>query len=123
MKKILFIPLLFVCCLGISQSSVIGKPIFLQKFAIAQYQFIEEMNWKDAKAACAKLGNGWRLPTADELKVMYKYKDKIGNFNERLYWSSTGGVMDFGGAGYFPDKIEGIRFQFFTIYVRAVKSL
>lgn len=81
------------------------------------------MNWKDAKAACAKLGNGWRLPTADELKVIYKYKEQIGNFNDSLLWSSTGGVFDFGGGMYFPDKIEGIGFQFFKINVRAVKSV
>ena len=91
MKKLLIIPMLFACYMGMCQASVIGKPIRLQKSEVAQYDFIEEMNWKDAKAACAKLGKGWRLPTKDELAVMYRYKDKIGGFANVYYWSSTEG--------------------------------
>ena len=89
MKKLLIISMLFASYLGMSQGSIIGKPIRLQKFEVAQYDFIEEMNWKDAKAACASLGKGWRLPTKDELNVMYRYKDKIGGFTNYFYWSST----------------------------------
>ncbi len=36
------------------------------------------MNWDDAKEACENLGDGWRLPTKDELNILYKNKDKIG---------------------------------------------
>ena len=89
MKKLLIIPMLFACYMGMCQASVIGKPIRLQKFEVAQYDFIEEMNWKDAKAACAKLGKGWRLPTKDELNLLYINKDKIGGFANDYYWSSA----------------------------------
>ena len=89
MKKLLIIPMLFACYMGMCQASVIGKSIRLQKFEVAQHDFPKEMNWKDAKAACAKLGKGWRLPTIDELNVMYKYKHKIGGFERYYYWSST----------------------------------
>ena len=37
-----------------------------------------EMNWDDAMKACADLGDGWRLPTKDELNILYKNKYKIG---------------------------------------------
>ena len=47
------------------------------------------INWKDAKKACADLGGGWRLPTKDELNVLYENKDKIGGFADDSYWSST----------------------------------
>jgi formylglycine-generating enzyme required for sulfatase activity len=30
-----------------------------------------EINWEDAKAYCAHIGNGWRLPTIDELENLY----------------------------------------------------
>ena len=70
-------------------ASVIGKPISLQKFVVAQYDFIEEMSWGDAKAACAKLGEGWRLPTKNELNLLYQNKDKIGGFANFIFWSST----------------------------------
>ena len=90
MKKLLIIPMLFICSMVIGQSKkIIGKPIRLQKFEVAQYDFIEEMTWEKAKAKCAKLGKGWRLPTKDELNVMYKNKDKIGGFAKDDYWSST----------------------------------
>ena len=91
MKKLLIIPMLFMCSIVIGQSKeIIGNPIKIEKFEVAQYDFPNRMNWKDAKAECAKLGKGWRLPTKDELNVMYKYKDKIGGFAGNYYWSSTG---------------------------------
>ena len=39
--------------------------------------------------ACAALGGGWRLPTKDELNILYENKDKIGGFASNNYWSST----------------------------------
>ena len=47
------------------------------------------MSWDDAKKACADLGDGWRLPTKDELNVLYENKDEIGGFANNSYWSST----------------------------------
>ena len=50
------------------------------------------MTWEDAKKACAALGDGWRLPTKDELNILYENKDKIGGLIHQLrspYWSST----------------------------------
>ena len=47
------------------------------------------MNWDDATKACADLGEGWRLPTKDELNVLYENKDEIGGFANSDYWSST----------------------------------
>ena len=57
-----------------------------------QAQDLPKLNWNDAVKACAALGEGWRLPTQDELNVMYQKKDAIGGFcQEPLagYWSST----------------------------------
>ena len=58
-----------------------------------------DANWFDAKdmvndtskhdANGAKF-NDWRLPTKDELNLIYKQKDSIGGFPQTgLYWSST----------------------------------
>lgn len=57
---------------------------------VARDDFPEEMSWKDAKNACKSLGRGWRLPTTDELKVMYGelHKKGQGNFRSTYYWSS-----------------------------------
>jgi hypothetical protein len=122
MKKLLIIPMLFACYMGMCQSSVIGKPIRLQKFEVAQYDFIEEMNWKDAKSACAKLGKGWRLPTENELSVMYKYKDRIGGFANKGYWSSTEKNNDIAWGKFFEFGSEGYDYKDRNYNVRAVRA-
>ncbi|MRH99634.1 TIR domain-containing protein [Kriegella sp. EG-1] len=51
------------------------------------------MSWKSAMQINEQLGDGWRLPTQIELKMMYNTIGKGGNnsgdFAEELYWSST----------------------------------
>ena len=50
------------------------------------------MNCDEAKAACDKIGEGWRLPTKDELNILYHNRSKIGGFETYAsYWSSTEG--------------------------------
>ena len=83
------------------------------------------MNWNDAVKACADLGDGWRLPTKDELYILYKNKDKIGGFADFKYWSSTegnfanAGFEDFANAG-FKDFGYG-KFNY-NYCVRAVRA-
>jgi regulator of replication initiation timing len=48
-----------------------------------------KMEWDDAKRACADLGDGWRLPTRNELNILYINKDKIGGFEDYGGWSSA----------------------------------
>lgn len=47
------------------------------------------MHWHKAKKACARLGDGWRLPTKEELMILYENKDIIGGFINLAYWSSS----------------------------------
>ena len=51
------------------------------------------MNWDDATIACAKLGNGWRLPTKDEVDLLKINRLKV-DFNKG-YWSSLEEEGDF----------------------------
>lgn len=64
-----------------------------KKGLIASKKDLERMTWEDAKEACAALGNGWRLPTKNELQTMYRIigpgADDIGNFKGDFYWSSS----------------------------------
>jgi regulator of replication initiation timing len=48
-----------------------------------------DMKWDEAMKICAYLGEGWRLPTKDELHVLFWNKDKIRCFASANYWSST----------------------------------
>ena len=67
---------------------------------VANKDFTNVMNWWDAIKACKKLGNGWRLPSIDELGAMYEqlHKQDKGNFKNEWYWSSsTSGRTTWGG--------------------------
>ena len=46
------------------------------------------MTWDEAISACAKLGEGWRLPTKKELNYMYKNNLKNFRLENYFYWSS-----------------------------------
>lgn len=50
----------------------------------------DHYNWVMAKVTCDALGDGWRLPTKDELNQLYINRAVIGSFNSNnCYWSST----------------------------------
>ena len=124
MKKLLIIPMLFICIIVIGQSKkIIGKPIKIENLEVAQYDFLEKMNLFDAKAACTRLGKDWRLPTKDELNVMYKNKDKIGGFANGYYWSSTEEGYDYAWKQTFNNGLEGYNCsRDYFCNVRAVRT-
>ncbi len=81
------------------------------------------MNWDDAKKACEKLGNGWRLPTMEELNLLYKYRDTLGGFKNN-YWSGKEYTINYvcylgwnGIANKYGDK------NWTSLSVRAVRDL
>jgi len=65
------------------------------------------MEWVEAQEACADLGDGWRLPTKGELKVLYKNKDKIGGFDIFFYWSSAPDVYEHAWGMLFEERSLG----------------
>ena len=96
MKKLLIIPMLFMCSMVIGQSKkIIGKPIKIENLEVAQHDFPESMYLPDAKKIASDIGDGWRVPTIKELKLLYINRYKIGGFNTdknndiTLYISST----------------------------------
>jgi len=70
------------------QLKVIGKPKKIEKMEIAQFDFPMRLPLWEAKRICELIGGGWRLPTKDELNVMYENKDVLGGLIGD-YWSST----------------------------------
>jgi hypothetical protein len=90
-------------------------------------------NWYDTEAmvndaskhdANGAKFNDWRLPTIDELKLVYLLKQSIGGFIDTIYWSSSwdayGAVwnLQFGGNGNLPDNESPIN----VFNVRAVRA-
>jgi hypothetical protein len=126
MKKLLIIPMLFMCSMVIGQSKkIIGNPIKIENLEVAQHDFPNRMTGDDAKAACAKLGEGWRLPTKDELNFLYQNKDKIGGFASSYYWSSTESNDNGVWKQYFYNGLQVINYSYskYTKFiVRAVRA-
>jgi hypothetical protein len=67
-----------------------------EKLQVALYDFEKLMNWHDAVIKCKSIGDDWRLPTLNELEILYKelHLKNIGNFygswdNRPTYWSIT----------------------------------
>ena len=105
-----------------SSAQIIGEPVRIGKLEVAQNDFPTTMKWDDAIKACADLGGGWRLPTKDELTLMYINRVVIGGFAKFNYWSSTETnnfyaclQIFFNGYQYFYNK-------YFNSNVRAVRD-
>jgi hypothetical protein len=101
---------------------------------IALTDLSKKMNLFDAKAACANMGSGWRLPTNNELKIMYQNKNKIGGFKNDTYWSGSepeqndlapsgsAEIFDF-TSGEFQGLSSGDNPGDFLFFVRPVRSV
>ncbi len=84
-------------------------------------------NWNTANAMCKNSTLGgytdWRLPTSDELMVLYTNRDKIGGFEATYYWTSSSYnnvryyFIDFTN-GYFSNISDT-----YSCRIRAVRTL
>jgi len=92
------------------------------KFEIAKKDFPNRMSWSDATAACEDLGEGWRLPTKDELNLMYINRVVIGGFATKIYWSSTEYDNLIAWNQNFTSGLQNISNKSATRYVRAVRA-
>ena len=80
-----------------------------------------KFTWNDAKEACEALGEGWRLPTREELHLMWLNKDE--SFAAANYWSSSEDGNNFAWYQYFYLGNQNFTIKNFTYYVRAVRDI
>lgn len=106
---------------------VIVNPIVLHKSLILDFKVyptdLGEMSWNETKKACADLGDGWRLPTKEELNLIYKNKDEIGGFADNYYWSSTEYNDYYAWDQYFLNGRQYYNNKNFRFNLRAVRAL
>ena len=81
-------------------------------------------SWNDAIAACEALGDGWHLPTKEELNLLFSNKEKIDGFKEGTYWSCseyspTSAWYQYWYSGY-PGAQDNL-YKTVAYYVRAVR--
>jgi hypothetical protein len=73
-----------------TDSSIDSPPLLrIGNLEIYPNDFPTTMEWIEAKEACNALGDGWRLPTKEELNTLYQNRKNIGGFDSVNYWSST----------------------------------
>jgi hypothetical protein len=85
-------------------------------------QDLGDMSWDDATRSCQSLGEGWRLPTRDELATLYENKDFIGGFTNDHYWSSTTYATNSAWVRIFWNGKEDSNYTGSGGHVRAVRT-
>lgn len=101
------------------------EPIILEqnlKFEV-YHKDLGEYNWKDAKKVCEDLGDGWRLPTREELHVMWLNRNTIRSFAAGYYWSSSEDDNNFAWGQYFYYGHQDYYLKGNTNYVRPVRNI
>ena len=101
------------------------KPIILEqtlKFEVYP-QDLGKYTWNYAKIVCNELDDGWRLPTREELSLMYLNKNKIGGFAAAYYWSSSELNVNYAWFQYFFNGNQNYNGKANPYYVRAVRDL
>lgn len=80
-----------------------------------------KFTWEDAKEACATLGEGWRLPTREELHLIWLNKDD--SFAAAYYWSSSEDGSNYAWLQGFHNGFQLNDGKNSPYYVRAVRAL
>jgi len=123
---VLLLALMFVWVATPSMAQKLTFEFEGETIEVAKKDFPKPMNWDDAKKACENLGNGWRLPSIEELKAMYEqlHKQGKGNFQNTWYWSSS---QDNSGDAFFVNFYFGydcsLYNRFDDYHARAVRTL
>ena len=80
-----------------STVNVDGKEVTIMKIRNLDVmsEDLGSMNWYEAKKVCKNLGDGWRLPTKDELNLLFSSNGAVSSSMrnnddlQKRYWSST----------------------------------
>jgi hypothetical protein len=62
------------------KNDFIGIPIKFKYIEVAQYDIPKICTYDEALKIAKNIGNGWRLPSKDELLKMYEFRNKIKEF-------------------------------------------
>ena len=80
----------------------------------------KRLRWDDAMKIFP-IGD-WRLPTRDELNLLYEKKDIVGGFASYYYWSSSEYFNNYAWSQYFYGDSQYDEDEVNTNSVRAVRT-
>jgi hypothetical protein len=97
----LIFPIFFTSCTSTNKNIIIN-PITGEKVLVANQDFDGKLKWEDAQIRCKDLGEGWRLPNIEELKVMFQKRGELvitcdshennifsNHYKNNIYFSSS----------------------------------
>jgi TPR repeat protein len=81
------------------------------------------LDWNSAMTTASTYGRSmWRLPTKDELNMLYQQKTIVGGFTKDVYWSSTEGGCNVAWSQFFLNGNGYTGEKSFTKHVRVVRD-
>lgn len=106
-----------------NRDNIIGESIKIENLEIAQFDIPNLSIWNESVIACLNLGEGWRLPTKEELNILYLNKSQIGNFTDFSYWSSTEKDKKYASSqGFYAGSIYSTN-KDESNYARAIRTI
>lgn len=97
-----------------------------KKLEVAISDVPKKLNLNQTMEECKKLNDGWRLPTRDELEIVYRdiHKKNQGNFNKKgIYWTSSKSPDDWVLTLSFSDGKSNIDVEDSLNKVRFVRNI
>lgn len=94
-----------------------------QSFSSSWYEAQEIINSSINHSALGKNFSDWRLPTKNELDLMFLQRKLLGGFIESGYWSTTEGQTP--GSAWYLDFHSGAHYEgeaYGSLYIRAVRE-
>jgi hypothetical protein len=81
------------------------------------------MSWHYSMEVCKNLGNGWMLPTREELYLMYRKKENLRILPLHGYWSCDEYDITSAYYQYFFTGVEYVFEKKFTAFARPIRKL
>ena len=103
--------------------SIIGVPSKIGNLEVAHNDFPGSWSLGVSIKACTKLGEGWRLPTKEEMDLIFASRRDIGGFGAYMYWYNDARVKESYGFTSFKDGEAGYVDEKGTGRVRAVRTV
>ncbi len=105
------------------KDSIVGITAKIGNLEVARNDFPGTWSLTVATRACTKLGEGWRLPTKEEMDIVFSNRRDIGGFGTEFYWYNDAKVKDSYGFLNFKDGETGYVDEKGTGKIRAVRTI
>lgn len=123
MKKTLFFTALLLCTVISKAQNIPAGAVLVpgtKALYVAAYDEPSKMMRAPAICACAIKGDGWRLPTVNELQIIYSHRYEM-DFAESTYWTGekVNGDFRFYALNFRNGKLSEAKFDRYY-FVRCV---